>query len=516
MKLYTTFVVALALSVAGPAFAQDSVRVTQVNLSHFVMLDKSSRLVCRRGVAATTLGSLSRKRIVEGALWRNLPVRTRDRVRLIAKEELTPGALTEGERRTLRRMSPRTKELLVHIRDTTRRCDDAPKLNGSDPGVEGTLVPSPTATPTQAPGSTSPATPTPRPTATHTPHHPGNSSGHGSHHADNPTIDTSHLPKGTEGISTAAIEPTQHRPHGNNSRDTFRTRVAWTHYSYNDPIVFPGKQGAAHLHLFFGNALVDHNTTSENIRTKCRSSAAGGTANCSGYWIPALLDKNERPLPPDFSLWYYKAGYGLNDATAVRVPPVGLKMVAGKASGNPSKPQTRSGNPLSGPLGKDRIFDSWGDSSFFGWNCTDDYRKSKPYIPADCPAGSILTLSLTFPICWNGRDLDSADHISHMSDPVNGACPASHPVPIPTITLNIEWEVPQGGTSGWHLSSDMYPLSDQNPGGFSTHADWFNGWDPAVFERFNNNCNRRLIDCGVDNLNDGFALSTSHQKPMRR
>jgi len=80
----------------------------------------------------------------------------------------------------------------------------------------------------------------------------------------------------------------------------------------------------------------------------------------------------------------------------------------------------------------------------------------------------------------------------------------------------MEWKVPAGGTKGWHLSSDNYAITDQTPGGFSTHADWFNGWDPAVFERFNNNCNKSLQDCGVDVLNDGYALGTEHQKPMYR
>lgn len=346
-------------------------------------------------------------------------------------------------------------------------------------------------------------TPTPTPTSTSTP---------------TPTLipSTSQFPRGTEGITTASIEPITFTAGLEASRDTFRTRVAWTHYSYNDPIVFPGKEGAAHLHLFFGNALVDHNTTTENIRTNCKSAAAGGTANCSGYWIPALLNAQKNVIPPDFSLWYYKAGYALTDPRNVAVPPVGLKIVQGEASASPSNPQTNSGNPLSGDLGKERILEEGDRGSFFNWNCGDTYLKGKPYIPQDCSPGSVLTLSLSFPLCWNGRDLDSADHLSHMANPNNGECPTSHSVPLPTLSLNIEWVVPAEGTKGWHLSSDMYTISDQTPGGYSTHADWFNGWDTTVFERFNNNCNRALRDCGVDVLGDGFALGSSHQLPMRR
>jgi hypothetical protein len=232
--------------------------------------------------------------------------------------------------------------------------------------------------------------------------------------------------------------------------------------------------------------------------------------------MPALLNAQKNVIPPNFSMWYYKAGYSLTDPRNVTVPPVGLKVVQGKAGASPLKPQTNSGIPLSGDLGKERILEYGDRGSFFNWNCGDTYLKGKPYIPQDCSPGSVLSLSLTFPICWNGRDLDSTDHLSHMANPNNGVCPTSHPVPFPTLTFNIEWEVPAGGTRGWHLSSDMYIISDKTPGGYSTHADWFNGWDTMVFGRFNNNCNRALRDCGVDVLGDGFTLGTSHQLPMRR
>lgn len=41
----------------------------------------------------------------------------------------------------------------------------------------------------------------------------------------------------------------------------FRVKCDFCHSSYNDPIVYPGAEGAAHLHRFYGNTLEDHNTT---------------------------------------------------------------------------------------------------------------------------------------------------------------------------------------------------------------------------------------------------------------
>ena len=46
-----------------------------------------------------------------------------------------------------------------------------------------------------------------------------------------------------------------------------------------------------------------------------------------------------------------------------------------------------------------------------------------------------LRAQITFPSCWDGKNLDSDDHKSHMSypeggQPDNGDCPESHPVKV--------------------------------------------------------------------------------------
>jgi hypothetical protein len=53
-----------------------------------------------------------------------------------------------------------------------------------------------------------------------------------------------------------------------------------------------------------------------------------------------------------------------------------------------------------------------------------------------CPNG--LRAQVWFPMCWDGVNLDSPDHKSHMAYPTgvgNGNCPASHPVRIPGIFM---------------------------------------------------------------------------------
>jgi hypothetical protein len=58
---------------------------------------------------------------------------------------------------------------------------------------------------------------------------------------------------------------------------------------------------------------------------------------------------------------------------------------------------------------------------------------------------------------------------------------------------------------GWHLSSDMYDYASKG-GGFSAHADWWNGWDPATEKAFIENCDNASKDCHGYLLGDGRTL----------
>jgi hypothetical protein len=90
----------------------------------------------------------------------------------------------------------------------------------------------------------------------------------------------------TDLVSTD-IQPEQVAP--NSWLGIFRINCDFSHASYNDPIVFPGEEGAAHLHRFYGNTLVDHNTTNESLFTTGESSCQGNVLNLSSYWMPSVL-----------------------------------------------------------------------------------------------------------------------------------------------------------------------------------------------------------------------------------
>ena len=78
-------------------------------------------------------------------------------------------------------------------------------------------------------------------------------------------------------------------------------------------------------------------------------------------------------------------------------------------------------------------------------------------------------------------------------------------MPIPEITVNVTYGVKDStATARWRLSSDNYDPSI--PAGYSAHADWFNGWKPAVMDSFIKGCDQPAKDCHAHLLGDGNRM----------
>jgi Domain of unknown function (DUF1996) len=257
--------------------------------------------------------------------------------------------------------------------------------------------------------------------------------------------------------------------------------------AFDDPIVFPGQPGSSHLHTFFGNTALNASTTSATIASTGNSTCHGGTLNRSGYWVASIIDTATGiPVVPDNAMFYYKLGYRGVQASQIKTQlPPGLRMIAGDAKSSMSPSQ-------------------W--SSPYRWHCanTDGSHSSYGFTIPNCAPGAQVALEVWMPQCWDGVNLDSPDHKSHMAYG-SGGCPSTHPVALPEISLNIAWRVPQGGSSTrWRLSSDTYDPG--LPAGYSAHADWFNGWKPEASSAFVNGCVRASRDCHAHLLGDGQAI----------
>jgi hypothetical protein len=304
---------------------------------------------------------------------------------------------------------------------------------------------------------------------------------HAGHAGHGPMIDRSKLPAAMPGAGNERIKPTDEAPNPSGHGE-FRTVCSFSHMAFDDPLVFPGEPGKSHLHVFFGNTATNAFSTATSIAGSGDSTCRGGIANRSAYWVPATIDtRTGTPVKPAVAHMYYKNGYNGIRPDEIQPFPKGLRMIAGDATNSSIK----------GPW---RFVCSGGGA---------DGREQRS-IP-DCPVGSQLIQMVFFPQCWDGRNLDSADHKSHMSYPVNRHCPGSHPVPIPEITFNIVYDVREPGTSRfWRLASDMY--SPDIPAGHSMHGDWFDGWKPAVKEAWVKGCNQAGRDCHSHLLGDGRQI----------
>ena len=178
----------------------------------------------------------------------------------------------------------------------------------------------------------------------------------------------------------------------------FRIECKVSHMSNDDPIVYPNQNGKAHHHTFFGNTSLAYNSDLMNLANVGNSTCRGGIVNRSAYWVPSMVDTaTGQPLMPDGGLWYYKSGLiGYFDPTTagVRMPPNGLRMIAGNAKAkNDVEASKHTAFSCRAPDGKFVV-------------------PNQRTIPA-CPEGHTIIASVTFPQCWDGLNLDlSLIHIS--------------------------------------------------------------------------------------------------------
>ncbi|MGK2954011.1 MAG: DUF1996 domain-containing protein [Thiobacillus sp.] len=259
----------------------------------------------------------------------------------------------------------------------------------------------------------------------------------------------------------------------------FREPCAFSHMSFDDPIVFPGQPGRSHLHTFTGNDQASASSTGDSLSEAGNSTCAGGTLNRTAYWMPSLIDiRTGQPIVPTSTNFYYKLGYYGVKAGTVQPFPRGLRMIAG---------DSKNASPVTDP--------------HVGLECVSG-GGHRPAIPS-CAVGDDLNVAVLFPQCWDGKNLDSPDHKSHMAYATGSGCPSTHPVPLPEIALNVHYKVSEANSGGfWKLSSDDY----SGPGGYSLHADWFNGWDADTNKAFLAGCINRNMDCHDYLLGDGRML----------
>jgi hypothetical protein len=280
--------------------------------------------------------------------------------------------------------------------------------------------------------------------------------------------------QGTASVAgPTATNASAQRLHGG----AFFSNCRFSHASNDDPIVLPRRPGRSHAHTFFGNVSTNASSTLASLRR------AGTTcsipADKAAYWIPTLYEGGRAVKPAKGQFYYVMRGYD-----EMRPFPAGLRVIAGDAGARrPQSVRTAywacggGGGVRSGPA---RSIPTCGVVTTGFTVVVKRCRSCAPErTRRKVSKQTFLELHVTFPDCWDGVHLDSRDHKSHMAYSRAYVCPASHPVKVPLIQLNVQY--PTTGGDDVELASG---------GEFSGHADFFNAWEQRALTRLVNECFR--------------------------
>jgi hypothetical protein len=202
----------------------------------------------------------------------------------------------------------------------------------------------------------------------------------------------------------------------------------------------------SHQHAFFGNTFVNRSLTTADLMAHPSTCRLPGTHSL--YWAPRGL--NGAGNYSDSALDFYYAGDRIYQD--MQLFPQGLKHL----SGEPHSTQIQN-------------------SGYIRWRCNDEGSGVyiEPPLWRNC---DYFDMEIDVERCWDGANLDSANHKSHLSfaewkQDSSGnwsqVCPSGHGIAIPQVQAAVRYVKPAGGWDGWHLSSD----EPGSPSGSSAHID---------------------------------------------
>lgn len=141
------------------------------------------------------------------------------------------------------------------------------------------------------------------------------------------------------------------------------------------------------------------------------------------------------------------------------------------------------------------------------------FMPNKTFLDENCPQG--LRLELQFPSCWDGKNVDSHDHKSHVAYPStvnNGVCPEGYEKRLVSLFYETIWD-----THAFKDYDGYFALANGDPTGYGYHGDFIFGWEDGVLEEAVKKCTNpsgMVEDCPVFDLqSQSDSLQCSFEMP---
>lgn len=294
-----------------------------------------------------------------------------------------------------------------------------------------------------------------------------------------------------------------------------------------DPIMDPGVV-SDHAHTIHGGGNFAMDATPEDLMgSNCTSCEV--TQDMSAYWTPSLhfmYSNGSSVIVPQVGgmLAYYLLYPDSSDPNGnITAFPKGFQMIAG------DKRLRNFTWPVPDPPKSDWSGDQ--ESQFalqqkaLGFNCLNyaataeaslyrHFLPDKAYLDANCLDG--IRLELMFPSCWNGKDLDSDDHRSHVAYPsqvMTGTCPEGYETKLVSLFFETIWN-----TYAFAGVDGEFMLSTGDPTGFGYHGDFMMGWESEDFLQQAvdtcTNASGEIQDCALfDIQSDSDAATCAFEIP---
>ncbi|MFD3451981.1 DUF1996 domain-containing protein [Streptomyces sp. NPDC058691] len=264
-------------------------------------------------------------------------------------------------------------------------------------------------------------------------------------------------------------------------------------FNSDNIIVAPGvTNGAHHFHDYVGNQANNGLATIDDL-AKADSSCQDKGDKSSYYWPVLRLQNGTKERDAD------APGGGTEGNAGQIVTP---KQVTLTFVGNPLTKVTPMPRLLRIITGDAKAFVNGPANANASWSCTGlEDRQLKDKYPL-CPSGSDVVRTFRFQSCWDGRNVDSANHRTHVAfaDPA-GNCPQGF-VAIPQLVQRIVYDVDapslaDGGRTVPLFAVDSFPENLHKP--VTDHGDFINIFDEKLM--------REAADC----INEGRTCGAGGQ-----